>query len=118
MVRGSVVTPLSGNLSIVPPFPVRRFKVDEYHRMVQAGVLTEDDPVELLEGWVVPKMPRSPSHDVAVDQTHEQIRDRLSAGSGAQAAYRQRADYRTNESVPLQISAQVLGQIAVRQLLS
>src|SRR5438128_3370052 len=46
-----------------PPFPVRRFTVDEYHRMIQAGVLTENDRVELLEGWIVPKMPHNPPHD-------------------------------------------------------
>lgn len=31
----------------------RRFTVDEYHRMAQAGVLSEDDRVELIEGAVV-----------------------------------------------------------------
>jgi hypothetical protein len=32
-----------------------RFTVDQYHRMIDAGILTEDDPVELLEGWIVVK---------------------------------------------------------------
>jgi len=50
-------------LPIVPTLPVRRFTVDEYHRMIQAGILGEDDDVELLEGWIVPKMPRNPPHD-------------------------------------------------------
>jgi Uma2 family endonuclease len=49
-----------------PPLPVRRFTVDEYHRMIDAGILTEDDPVELLEGWLVLKMPRKPAHDVVI----------------------------------------------------
>lgn len=31
----------------------RRFDVDEYHRMARAGVLTEDDRVELLDGEIV-----------------------------------------------------------------
>jgi Uma2 family endonuclease len=30
--------------------------------MIQAGILTEDDPVELLEGWLVTKMPKNPPH--------------------------------------------------------
>ena len=54
-----------------PPFPVRRFSVEEYHRMIAAGVLSEDEPVELLEGWIIPKMPRTPLHDATVDQTHD-----------------------------------------------
>jgi Uma2 family endonuclease len=52
-----------------PPEPVRRFTVDEYHRMIHLGILKEDDPVELLEGWIVAKMPRNPPHDVAVALT-------------------------------------------------
>src|SRR4051794_32544531 len=49
-----------------PPGPVRRFTVAEYHRLVEVGVLTEDDPVELLEGWIVFKMPKNPRHDNTV----------------------------------------------------
>jgi Uma2 family endonuclease len=50
----------------LPPFPVRRFTVAEYHQMIQAGVLGEDDDVELMEGWIVPKMARNPAHDAVV----------------------------------------------------
>jgi Uma2 family endonuclease len=50
----------------VPPVPVRRFTVDEYHQMIEAGILHEDDPVELLEGWIVPKMGRNPPHDAMI----------------------------------------------------
>ncbi len=46
--------------------PVRRFTVGEYHRMISAGILTKDDRVELLEGWLVQKMSRNPPHDVVV----------------------------------------------------
>lgn len=49
-----------------PQFPVWRFSVDEYHRLGEFGVLTEDDRVELIEGLVVPKMNRSPLHDVSL----------------------------------------------------
>jgi hypothetical protein len=34
--------------------------------MIQAGVLTENDPVELLEGWIISKMPCNPLHDGAI----------------------------------------------------
>src|SRR5436309_2218555 len=43
-----------------------RFTVDQYHRMIEAGVLDENDRVELLEGWIVPKMVHNPPHDCAV----------------------------------------------------
>ena len=46
--------------------PIRRFTVDEYHRMIEVGILEEDDPVELLEGLILYKLTRTPPHDVAV----------------------------------------------------
>jgi hypothetical protein len=54
-----------------PPMPggyhsFRRFSVDEYHRMIDLGILTDEDKVELLEGYVVLKMPRNPSHDGSI----------------------------------------------------
>jgi Uma2 family endonuclease len=30
--------------------------------MVRLGILSDDDPVELLEGWLVYKMPKNPPH--------------------------------------------------------
>jgi Uma2 family endonuclease len=46
--------------------PVRRFTVDEYHRMIEWGFFAEDDRFELLEGFIIPKMPRNPLHDATV----------------------------------------------------
>jgi hypothetical protein len=48
--------------------------------MIRMGILTEDDRVELLEGWIVPKMAHNPPHDVTVDQAQETLRARLPAG--------------------------------------
>lgn len=45
------------------PSPMHRFTVEQYHRMIDTGVLKEDDRVELLEGWIVEKMPHNPPHD-------------------------------------------------------
>lgn len=64
----------------IPPYPVRRFTVEEYHQMARAGVLTEDDSVELLEGWIVPKMVRNPRHDVALKLAETAVERQLSAG--------------------------------------
>jgi hypothetical protein len=41
----------------------RRFTISEYHRLTQIGMLTEDDNLELLEGYLVHKMARNPRHD-------------------------------------------------------
>ena len=46
--------------------PLRLFSVEEYHQMIQAGILDENDNVELLEGHVIPKMSRNPPHDSAI----------------------------------------------------
>ncbi len=54
--------------------------MDEYHRIIEAGVLTENDPVELLEGWIVAKMPHKPSHDATIDQTDEILRGKVPTG--------------------------------------
>lgn len=42
---------------------IARFSVDRYQRMIETGILTADDKVELLENYVVLKMPRNPPHD-------------------------------------------------------
>lgn len=63
-----------------PPGPVRRFTVEEYHKLIDSGLFPEDEPFELLEGWVVPKMARKPPHGVAIDLLSEVIRDRLPGG--------------------------------------
>ena len=41
---------------------VHRFTVAQYHRMIATGVFTANDRVELLEGWIVDKMPQHPVH--------------------------------------------------------
>jgi Uma2 family endonuclease len=51
----------------------RRFSVDEYHRMIDAGILNELDQVELLEGFVVVKMPRNPIHDATIELIEEAL---------------------------------------------
>jgi Uma2 family endonuclease len=48
--------------------------------MIQAGILTEDDPVELLEGWLVTKMPKNPRHRVATQLTREALAQVLPSG--------------------------------------
>lgn len=63
-----------------PPVPVRRFTVDEYHRMAQLGILGENDRLELLEGWIVPKMTQNPPHGGTIDLVEDALRRRLAEG--------------------------------------
>lgn len=44
-----------------------RFSVARYQRMIETGILTSEDKVELLENYVVLKMPRNPPHDGTLD---------------------------------------------------
>ncbi len=44
------------------PLPHRSFTVAEVMRMVEAGVLGEDEPVELIEGELVTVPPQGPPH--------------------------------------------------------
>ena len=45
----------------------RLFTVDEYYRMAEAGILGEDDRVELIEGEIVQVPPIGPRHADQVD---------------------------------------------------
>ncbi len=40
----------------------RRLSVEDYHRMIAAGVFDEDERLELLEGVIVEMSPQSPRH--------------------------------------------------------
>ncbi|MDW8120177.1 MAG: Uma2 family endonuclease [Chloroflexota bacterium] len=44
----------------------RRFTVEEYHRLAQAGILGEDDRVELLDGEIIVMAPIGSRHAAAV----------------------------------------------------
>jgi Uma2 family endonuclease len=48
-----------------------RLSVGQYHEMIRAGILTSDDPVELLAGWLVYKMPKNPPHRIATRLAQE-----------------------------------------------
>jgi Uma2 family endonuclease len=61
-----------------PPLPVYKLTVAQYHRMIEAGVLTENDRVELLEGWILPKMTHNPPHDAAVSLVQTELLARVS----------------------------------------
>jgi Uma2 family endonuclease len=44
-----------------------RFTVDEYHKMGDAGIFTEDDRVELIDGEIIEMSPVNWPHIMCVD---------------------------------------------------
>jgi Uma2 family endonuclease len=46
--------------------PLWPISVPHYHQMIEVGILTEDDPVELLAGRLIQKMPKGPRHSNAI----------------------------------------------------
>lgn len=76
----SVGSPPAWPLPEPIPFAPRRFTVEEYRRLGETGVLSEDDRVELLEGVITPKMMHNPPHDGTIMRIDEAIRASLPAG--------------------------------------
>ena len=58
-------TPSEGRSPGKPDDFIWRLSVGQYHEMIRTGILTADDPVELLAGWLVYKMPKNPPHRIA-----------------------------------------------------
>jgi Uma2 family endonuclease len=55
----------------------RLLSVDEYHRMIEAGILDEDERVELLEGVIVAMTPQSPAHAHCIRWLNQLLARRL-----------------------------------------
>jgi len=70
----------SPTLFKVPADPIWQLTIDQYHQMIQTGILTDDDPVELLEGWLVTQMPKNPPHRLTTQLTREALTPLLPMG--------------------------------------
>jgi Uma2 family endonuclease len=55
-----------------------RLSLKQYHRMIDAGILNENDRVELLDGFLVAKMTRKPPHDGTIGMLLAALQSRLS----------------------------------------
>jgi Uma2 family endonuclease len=64
----------------VPDVPIYRLTVEQYHQMAQAGILTEDDPVELLEGWLVRKLTKYRPHVIGTGSVRRALERLLPMG--------------------------------------
>jgi Uma2 family endonuclease len=58
---------------IVTDLPVRRFTIDEYHKLLEVGILKDCDPYELLNGVITPKMPQNSPHSSAATRLERRL---------------------------------------------
>jgi Uma2 family endonuclease len=73
-----------------------RFTVAQYEEMVDAGILTENDHVELVRGEVVEKMPIGPAHSACVKRLNRLFQQRI----GTAAIVAVQDPIRTSDSEP------------------
>lgn len=55
-------------MASLPDLSPRPFSVADYHRMIDAGILAEDERVELLEGVIVLMSPQKDPHAHAIEE--------------------------------------------------
>jgi Uma2 family endonuclease len=56
------MTPLQTTSDATPTLFLKRWSVDDYHRMIAASILTSGDRVELLDGQILEMAPPDPPH--------------------------------------------------------
>jgi Uma2 family endonuclease len=78
---------------VVSPTTTHRFTVSDYHRMAEAGILGDDDRVELIEGEIVDMTPLGRRHQARVDQ----LAELLIRGLGERAIVRVQGSIRLDE---------------------
>jgi Uma2 family endonuclease len=63
-----------------PTFETRRWTRLEYDRLIDVGILDEDDPIELVAGHLVVREPQSSPHATATDLVSEALRRAFGRG--------------------------------------
>lgn len=58
----------------------RRFSASEYERMIDVGIIKSGEPLELLDGRLVPKMSKNPGHRIATRLTRLALESRIPNG--------------------------------------
>lgn len=61
------------------PVPLRKFTLEEYHRIGETGIL-KDDRVELIDGGIVTMFPISPEHSVSTMSAYDRLKSVFRAG--------------------------------------
>jgi len=62
------------------PIRTRRWTRKEYHRLIDAGILHEDEPIELVGGQMIVAEPKSSPHETALGLTADALRRAFGAG--------------------------------------
>ena len=70
--------------------------VEQYESMIESGTIGEDDPLELIGGKLVQKMPRNPPHRVGTRKTARATRSHPAGTS----KFRRRSSARTANPSP------------------
>jgi Uma2 family endonuclease len=71
--------PATPDSDAVPEEPIYRLTVEQYHALARCGILDEDAPVELLEGWLVRKMTKYPPHRAVARRARRALERLVSA---------------------------------------
>ncbi len=82
----ATIAPTRPKLSPPPPSgtpPLHRITVDEYERIVASGALEDPARIELIDGYMVDKMAKSPGHSYSTIEAHQALSGRLPAGWSA-----------------------------------
>lgn len=85
---------------------VRQWTREEYHRMLDAGILAEDDAVELLDGQIFAMSPQRPPHTTATKRTYDYLKSLLL----------DRADVRSQSPIALSPASEPEPDIAVVEI--
>lgn len=85
---------------------VRQWTREEYHRMLDAGILAEDDAIELLNGQIFAMSPQRPPHTTATKRTYDYLKPLLLGG----------ADVRSQSPIALSPASEPEPDIAVVEI--
>ncbi len=61
----------------IPTFPVMQFTLERYHEWIKLGALGPSDKLELIDGWLVPKMPQNTAHATSLAMLQKALMKRL-----------------------------------------
>jgi Uma2 family endonuclease len=62
-----------------PALPYHRFTVEQYHAMIDAGILKSGERCELLEGWIIDKKTVNPPHAACVVLAQAYLQSKLTS---------------------------------------